>query len=79
MIRAALSWIVGQGKTALYFLIVGAVATVAWLIRRSGADAERLRQAQADLKAASTIARERTEARGRTDSEIDREVDRWSR
>jgi hypothetical protein len=64
-------WIYGIGA----FLLAIAVA----FIRQSGADAEKLKQAKADVKAATTIGKARAEARSKSDVELDTEVDKWSR
>lgn len=66
-------------KTILYGLGAFALAVAAAFLRKSGADAEKLKQAQADVKAATTIGKARAEARGKSDEALDKEVDRWTR
>ena len=72
-------WVLGGPKMWLYGLGVTAVAAAYLFIRKSGADAERLKQAQAGMKAASTISKNRTEAGGKSDDKLNKEVDRWTR
>lgn len=79
MIGTVLAWLSGNLRIAAYFAGVALLAVVAFFIRKSGADAERLKQAKADIKASSTIARERARARGESDAALDKEVDRWTR
>lgn len=69
------------GKLKVWAIIAaaGAVAVLVFLIRKSGGDAERLKQAQADLKANAEIQKSRNAARNASDSELDKEVDRWTR
>lgn len=74
-----MSWLFGHLKLWLYGAGIALLAVAVAFIRKSGADAEKLKQAKADVKAASTIAQKRTEARGKSDEELDKEVDRWSR
>lgn len=64
-------WLLAAGGIAL--------AIAVYLIRKSGADAERAKEAQADLKAEKIVRKARTDARGSSDAEIDKEVDRWTR
>lgn len=64
-------WLYGAGA----LLLAIAVA----FIRQSGADAEKLKRAKADVKAASTIGQKRAEARGADDAALNRKVDEWSR
>ncbi len=74
-----IGWILGNLKAfalgAAGLLIAVAVA----LIRKSGADAERLKQAQADAKVAQQVQTARNKARGMDDVALDKEVDRWTR
>ncbi len=65
------AWVYGLGAMIL------AVAVA--VIRQSGADAEKLKQAQADVKAATTIGKARAEARVSSDEELDKKVDKWTR
>ncbi len=71
--------VIGNAKLMLYGLGVAAAAAAYFFIRQSGADAEKAKQANRDLKAASTIGKARAEARSSTDAELDKEVDRWTR
>lgn len=66
-------------KLLLYGLGAALLAVAVAVIRQSGADAEKLKQAKADVKAATTIGKARAEARGKSDEELDKEVDRWTR
>lgn len=66
-------------KGGAIYLGIGALAVVIFLIRKSGADAEKLKQTQADLKAARTIAKERAEASGQSDAALNKEITRWTR
>lgn len=74
-----MGWLLSNIKLWLYGLGVAVLAIAVALIRKSGADAERLRQAQADAKAASTINQKRTEARQASDPELDARLGRWTR
>lgn len=74
-----LSWLSGNLRLAAYFVGVAVLAAAAFFIRKSGADAERLKQAQADAKAASTINQKRTETRQASDSELDTRLGRWTK
>lgn len=64
-------WLLAAGGIAL--------AVAVFFIRKSGADAERAKQAQADLKAEKVVRKARAEARGKSDEALDKEVDRWTR
>lgn len=66
-------------KTALYAIGAGLLATALLFIRQSGADAEKLKQAGKDAKAASTIGKARAEARGKSDTDLDSELEKWTR
>ena len=74
-----IGWILGNLKLA--GLAVGGVllAIAVAFIRKSGADAEKLKQAKADIKASSEIAKQRAKARGASDDQLDKEIDRWTR
>ncbi len=74
-----IAWLLSHIRLALYGLGAAALAIAVALIRKSGADAEKAKQAAKDLKAASTIAQKRTEARGSTDAQLDTRFDRWTR
>lgn len=69
------------GKLKLWAIIAGAgaVAVLVFMIRKAGGDAERLKQAQADLRANAEIQKSRNAARNASDSELDKEVDKWTR
>ena len=64
-------WLLAAGGIAL--------AVAVFFIHKAGADAERAKQAQADLKAEKIVRKARTEARSSNDAELDKEVDRWTR
>ncbi len=74
-------WDVIKGKIQLWLAIAAPIvlAIAVGMIRKSGGDAERAKQAQADLKAANTIAVKRTEAKGLSEDALSKEVDRWTR
>lgn len=74
-------WATIKGKIQLWLALGGAVlvAIAVVMIRKSGGDAERAKQAQADLHAANTIAAERAAATGLSEDALNKEVDRWSR
>jgi len=55
------------------------ISLAIWFIRKGGADAERLKQAKADVKAAQTVAKARTAARGASDDDLNEKVDKWTR
>lgn len=74
-----MGWLLNNLKLWLYGAGVAALAVAVALIRQSGADAEKMKQAKADLKAASTIGAARSEARGKSDADLDKEVDKWTR
>lgn len=74
-----IAWLLSHLKLALYGLGMAALAVAVAFIRQSGADAEKTKQAAKDMKAASTIAQKRAEARGSTDTQLDRRVNRWVR
>lgn len=66
-------------KAILYGLGALVLAIAAALLRKSGADAEKLKQAQADAKAATTIGKARIDARSKSDEALDKEVDKWTK
>lgn len=74
-----MTWLFDRFKlwTAGAAVVLGALAV--YFIRKSGGDAERAKQAQADLKAANTVATERAAAKGKSDAALNEEVDRWTR
>lgn len=72
-----LKWL--SPKLWLYFGGMALLAVAAAFLRKSGADAEKLQQAKADTKAATTIGQKRTEARASSDAELNAKVDKWSR
>jgi hypothetical protein len=74
-----IGWMLGNLK-AIGLAAGGLLISLAiWFIRKGGADAERLKQAKADVKAAQTVAKARTEAKGASDAELDKKVDKWTR
>ncbi len=66
-------------KTIIYGIGAFLLAIAVAVIRKSGADAEKLKQAQADVKAATTIGKARADARSKSDEELDKELDKWTR
>ena len=74
-----MTWLLGNLKLWLYGLGVAALAIAVALIRQSGADAEKLKQAKADAKAASTIGKVRAEARSASDEALNQKVEKWTR
>ena len=66
-------------KLWLYGIGAAILAIAVAIIRQSGADQEKLKQAQADVKAATTIGKARAEARASSDYELNQKVDKWSR
>lgn len=79
MIRAFIAGLFGGWKAWAAAIGVALLSAAVFLIRKSGEDAQKLRQARIDEKAGRIISTERTNARGASDAEIDREIDRWSR
>lgn len=79
MLKAIIGAILGNLKLTLYGLGVGALVIAAALLRKSGADAEKLKQAKADAKAATTIGQKRAEAKAASDAELEKKVDKWTR
>lgn len=73
------SLIPGWLKAAAAAIAAATLGVVIFLIRKSGADAERLRQTQEQLKSARTVSEERSKARAKSDEELDKEVDKWTR
>lgn len=74
-----MTWLLSNIKLWLYGLGVAALAVAVVFIRKSGADAEKLKQAQADAKAASTIAQNRASARQASDANLDERLNRWGK
>lgn len=74
-------WDAIKGKIKLWLAIAAPIvlAIAVAMIRKSGGDAERTKQAQADLRAANTVAAERAGAKGLSDDALNKEVDRWTR
>jgi hypothetical protein len=66
-------------KLWLYSIGAAILAIAVAVIRQSGADAEKLKQAQDDVKAATTIGKARADARSSSDDELNQKVDKWSR
>lgn len=71
--------ILGNLKIAAGIAAAAALSALIYIIRKSGADAVRLQQAKADIKAAQTIAKEKTKARGASDAQLDKELEKWTR
>jgi hypothetical protein len=78
-LRGILLAIVGNWKAMLAAIGVAILTAGVALIRKSGEDAQKARQAKIDEAAAKVITKERKEAEGLTDAELNKEVDRWSR
>lgn len=74
-----MTWLLANLKLCLYGIGVAALGIAFALIRQSGADAEKLKQAKADAKAASTIGKARADARSASDEALNQKVDRWTR
>lgn len=66
-------------KSWLWVAGIAVLAVAVALIRKSGADAERLHNAQLDVKASRTVQAAKTEAHGASDAALNAEVDKWSR
>lgn len=74
-----MSAILDHLKWWAYAVGVAALGIAAYFIRKSGADAEKLNAAKADMKAASTIAEQRAAAQSSSDAELKRKTDKWTR
>jgi len=63
------------------FAVAGAAALAFFQSRahQRGAAAERIKQANADTKARETISENRAENLAKSDDELDREIERWTR
>ncbi len=74
-----IGWILSNLKLA--GIAVGGLflAIAVAFIRKSGADAEKLKQAKADIKASSEIAKQRAKARGASDADLDERISKWTR
>lgn len=66
-------------KLWLYGAAAALLGAVVFLIRKSSADAERAKQAKADLRAAGTIGNARASAKAASDDALNGEVDKWTR
>jgi len=73
------SAITGRLKLWLAIAVPIVIGAAVLMILKSGGDAERAKRAQADLKAANTVATERAAARAASDDELDKEIERWTR
>ena len=71
--------LLGRLKWLAMMVGVGALAVVVFLIRQAGVDAERMKQAKADLRANAEIQKSRTAARSASPDELDAKVDKWTR
>lgn len=67
-----IKWIIGAGAAFV-------VALVLAFARKSGADAEKAKQARADNAAAGTIAAERTKAAGASDVDHQKGIEKWTK
>lgn len=65
------AWVAAAGMALL--------SAAVFLIRKSGEDAQKLRQAKIDAEAGQIITHERVEARSASDEALNRKVDEWSR
>ncbi len=74
-----IGWLLGNLKLVAGGIGAILLAVAIAFIRKSGADAEKLKQAKADIKAANTISEKRTEARGSSDAQLDERIARWTR
>lgn len=75
MLSALLSplkgWLLAAGGLLLAVVVV--------MIRQSGADAERLKQAQADIKTEKIVRKARADARSASDDELNARFEKWTR
>lgn len=71
--------LLGKLKWAAMMAGVAALAVVVFLLRQSGANAEKAKQAKAELRANAEIQKSRTAARSASDDELTERVDRWTR
>lgn len=62
-----------RGMLAALGLIAG------FFLYRRGGDAERARQARQDARDAQAVADARAEAKGQSDADLNKELDRWTR
>lgn len=74
-----MTWLMTKIKWLLAIAAGVFVAIAVAMIRKSGGDAERAKQAQADLHAANTVATKRTAAQTSSDNDLDKAVDRWTK
>jgi hypothetical protein len=65
------AWAAGFGMVLL--------TSAVFLIRKSGEDAQKLRQAKIDSKAGQIVTKARTDAAGMSDPELNEMVEQWSR
>ncbi len=59
--------------------IVVALAIAFWRGQSAGRALEQARQATKDRRDAQTVANARAEARGQSDADLNKELDRWTR
>jgi hypothetical protein len=76
---AAWRFLVANWKGALAAIGMALLTLAVGLIRKSGEDAQKARQAKIDEKAGKIITQERTEAQGMSDEKLNEEVEKWSR
>ena len=74
-----MGWLLGLLKGWALWAGAAAIAAAIWFIRKGGADAERLKQAKADVKAAQEVSKARAKAKGASDADVDKELGRWTR
>lgn len=79
MFKVIFASILGNLKLWLYGLGVAAIGAAVFFLRQSGADAEKLKQAKADAKAATTIGQKRAEAKAASDGQLKEGVSKWTR
>lgn len=74
-----MSWITNRLKIIGAAIAVALIGLAVAFIRKSGGDAERAKQAGADLKAANTVAVERAKARSASDAAHKEGINKWTR
>lgn len=74
-----MTWLLGIIKGGALWAGAAFIAVAIFLIRKAGADAERLKVAQADVRAAREVQKARTKAHGASDAELNKGVDKWTR
>lgn len=74
-----IGWLLGNLRLVAGGIGAALLAIAFIFIRKSGADAERLKKLKADAKAASTISKEKNEARASSDEQLDERIAKWTR